>query len=253
MKDRKAKSRVPILAAGGIVLRRNPSPLLAIVQSRKMETWGLPKGKLVAGEDAMTAARREVLEETGCRVTIHEFLGALAYEASGRPKVVRFWRMEAVGDPVGRLMDDVKAVRWLALEGAINQLTHPREQVFLEQVGPIALEFAESARRATFQGQDVDKNIVPGVSLAPAGDVFVAGAEEEETAGPAEQQPQDFAARLLPAGDVLARGLSETTAQLHGTEPGDIPTAEETLLRKILVRKTWGWLRHAALQHRQVD
>jgi 8-oxo-dGTP diphosphatase len=253
MKDRKAKSRIPILAAGGIVLRRSHLPLLAIVQSRKMETWGLPKGKLAAGEDAMTAARREVLEETGCRVTIHEFLGALAYDASGRSKVVRFWRMEAVGDPAGRLMHDVKAVRWLALEDAINQLTHPREQVFLEQVGPIALAFAESARRTASQGQRAEKNIVPGVLLAPAGSVFLSGAAEEEMAGPAEQQPQDFAARLLPAADVMAPGLCEPTAQLHGTETGDIPAAEESLLKKILVKKTWGWFRHAALLHRQLD
>jgi 8-oxo-dGTP diphosphatase len=254
MKDRKEKFRIPILAAGGIVLRNSPLPQFAIVQSRKMETWGLPKGKLAAGEDAMTAARREVLEETGHRVTVHEFLGALAYEVSGRPKVVQFWRMEAVGDPVGYLMHDVKAVCWLALDDAINQLTHLREQVFLQQVGPIALEFAESARRAAFLGQGVDKNIVPGMPLALAGDVFLPGqAEEEGIAGPAERQPRDFAAGLPPAADVLAPELSELAAQLHETETVDIPTAEETLSKKTLVKKTWGWFRDAALLHRQID
>src|SRR5216683_7910972 len=115
MKERKDKSRVPILAAGGIVLRNDRRPQFAIVQLRKLGAWVLPKGKLAADEDAIAAARREVLEETGHRVTIHEFLGTLAYEASGRPKVVQFWRMQAIGEPVRDLMRDVKAIQWLPL------------------------------------------------------------------------------------------------------------------------------------------
>src|SRR5215469_2965881 len=128
MKNRKNKTRTPILAAGGIVLRGDREPRFAVVQLRKLGAWVLPKGKLGADEDAMAAARREVLEETGHRVSIHEFLGTLAYEASGRPKVVQFWRMQALGERVGDLTRDVKAVRWLALEDAINQLTHARER-----------------------------------------------------------------------------------------------------------------------------
>ena len=243
MKERKEKSRIPILAAGGIVLRTSPAPRFAVVQSRKMGTWGLPKGKLAAGEDAMTAARREVLEETGYRATIHEFLGTLAYETNGRPKVVQFWRMEAAARPAGGLMRDVRAVRWLALEEAIEQLTHPREQVFLQQVGPTALQFAESARRGPSQRQSADDIIMPGVPLAPAGDVPLPG--------PAESL--DFAG-LAPAADVLAAdGLAAQTARTEGTETVEKPFAGETLSKKTLVRKTWGWFRHAAMLHRQMD
>ena len=74
MKNRKDKTRAPILAAGGIVLRGDRTPQFAVVQLRKLGAWVLPKGKLAANEDAIAAARREVLEETGHRVTIHEFL-----------------------------------------------------------------------------------------------------------------------------------------------------------------------------------
>src|SRR5262249_47395835 len=136
MKDNKDKPRAPILAAGGIVLRGRDRPEIALVQLRKMDAWVLPKGKLARGESAIAAARREGGEETGQRVPIHEFLATLAYEKGSRQKTVQFWRMQALGGPVGELMRDVKAMEWLALDEAIERLTYAREQVFLDQVGP---------------------------------------------------------------------------------------------------------------------
>lgn len=172
MKDQKGKSRVPILAAGGVVLRNDldRTPRLAVVQSRKLGMWGLPKGKLSAGEDAVTAACREVLEETGHRVTVHEFLGTLVYETAGRPKAIQFWRMEAAGAPAGALMRDVKAVDWLALDEAIDRLSHMRERLFLEQTGPIALRLAgRRARDIVFPVETAGMILVPDVPLAPDG------------------------------------------------------------------------------------
>jgi 8-oxo-dGTP diphosphatase len=62
----------PILAAGGIVVRGNTRPTVAIVQLRKDGDWVLPKGKLNRGEDALEAAQREVREETGHAVTVKD-------------------------------------------------------------------------------------------------------------------------------------------------------------------------------------
>src|ERR1700759_5322492 len=90
-------ARVPVLAAGGIVTRRNSAPLIAVVRLRKRNEWVLPTGKLDDGETARDAAAREVLEETGHRVSVHEFLGTLAYDAGGRSRVVHYWRMETQG------------------------------------------------------------------------------------------------------------------------------------------------------------
>jgi 8-oxo-dGTP diphosphatase len=144
-------AREPVLAAGGIVLRRGQSPRIAVVRLRKRDEWVLPKGKLDIGETARDAAEREVLEETGHDVTVHEFLGTLAYESGGRSKIVHYWRMEADGEQAYELMHDVRAVDWLPLDLAIGRLSRAYERAFLTHVGPHALEnaaAAEASRRA---------------------------------------------------------------------------------------------------------
>jgi 8-oxo-dGTP diphosphatase len=129
----------PILAAGGIVVRGNTRPTVAIVQLRKDGNWVLPKGKLNRGEDALAAAQREVREETGHAVTVKEFVGTLCYEVNGRSKIVQFWRMHPNGGPARELMDDIKQVAWLPLEKAIRKLARPHERAFLASAGPAAI------------------------------------------------------------------------------------------------------------------
>ena len=150
-KRKKERSRA-IEAAGGIVVRGRVRPLFAVVQLRRQKIWVLPKGKLNRDESALAAARREAIEETGHDVEVHEFLGALAYKSGGRPKTVRFWRMQASSRPVAKLMNDVRAVRWLPLSQATAKLTHEREKAFLEKTGrqiqrqPVAARMARESR-----------------------------------------------------------------------------------------------------------
>jgi 8-oxo-dGTP diphosphatase len=132
-------ARAPVLAAGGIVLRQSKPPLIAVVRLRKRNEWVLPKGKLDDGETARDAAEREVNEETGHDVIVHEFLGTLVYESGGRSKVVHYWRMQADGDQVYELMSDIREVDWLPLEVALVRLSRAAERAFLENVGPVAI------------------------------------------------------------------------------------------------------------------
>ena len=143
-----AKGHAPILAAGGIVLRGKMRPRIAIVRLRREKAWVLPKGKLMPREHPRDAAKREVLEETGHDVSVHEFLGSVSYVVEGKLKIVQFWLMRATGAPVHELNDDVKAVKWLPLRQAIDTLTRPHEKVFLTHVGPIALRAVKKPRRA---------------------------------------------------------------------------------------------------------
>ena len=135
------------LAAGGIVLREGSRPRFAIVRLRRDKSWVLPKGKLNPGERALDAAKREVLEETGYRVSVHGFLGSMLYSVDGRIKIVQFWHMRVTGGPLREPMYDVKTVKWLSLKQAIETLTRAHEKVFLANVGPIALKATKQSVR----------------------------------------------------------------------------------------------------------
>jgi 8-oxo-dGTP diphosphatase len=134
-----------IMAAGGIVVQRGDTPLFAVVCLRKRGDWVLPKGKLDDGETPRDAAEREVLEETGHRASVHDFLGTLAYPLGERTKVVHFWHMEAGPEPSRKLMKDISEVAWLPLDAALARLTRNHEHAFLAQVGPMALAAATAA------------------------------------------------------------------------------------------------------------
>jgi len=128
-------ARAPVYAAGGIVIRGRKRPRIAVVQRSKDERWVLPRGKLKRKEDPVTGAQREVVEETGHPVRVHEFLGAITYRTSGRPKVVQFWRMHAAERPSRDIMADIIRVEWLPLAAAVRRLSYPLEKLFLARVG----------------------------------------------------------------------------------------------------------------------
>lgn len=206
------------MAAGGIVTRSD-APLIAVVRLRKRDHWVLPKGKLDPGETARVAAEREVLEETGHDVAVHEFVGTMAYDVGGRVKIVHFWRMEAEPTQSRELMRDIRAVIWLPLEAAIAQLTRPHEQAFLTQIGPTVVATADAARRARgIDGEIVAPSAVPApdadvvAEAGPSAEVLAAhaaaredDAREDEAATPAMVEVFAAAPPAEPRLSLLAR------------------------------------------------
>jgi 8-oxo-dGTP diphosphatase len=236
-------ARAPVVAAGGIVLRQGATPLLAVVCQRKRSEWVLPKGKLDSGETAKQAAKREVLEETGHNVAVHEFLGTLAYQSGGRTKVVHFWRMEANFRPVAKLMSDITAVEWLPLDVAIARLSREYERAFLTHVGPIAVEAATRARaerrnrprppaRRVVREETVETDAAPANQPLPA---EMATTDEYRATGVTFAEAVEIASE--PA-------MIDDEAPLDSTSEAPLPEPDESEpLKKGLIDKMKSWLR----------
>jgi 8-oxo-dGTP diphosphatase len=245
-------ARTPAMAAGGIVLRQAKPPLVAVVRLRKRNEWVLPKGKLDDGETPRAAAEREVLEETGHAVAVHEFLGTLVYEARGGSKVVHYWRMEAGDKPVRELMRDVRAVDWLPLGDAVERLSRGYERAFLENVGPIALSAAAhtaNARRA--RAKPATEKLVAEKPRAKRG---TATPPPAVTAPPSQPElpvaQDDRAAVMIDAFEPEANGdaMPSDAAPPFAleVEPGIDADAARAPARKSLIQKMRDWLRLGA-------
>jgi 8-oxo-dGTP diphosphatase len=209
------------MAAGGIVMRREQPLLIAVVRLRKRDEWVLPKGKLDDGETPRAAARREVLEETGHNVTVHEFLGTLVYESGGRSKVVHYWRMEAGNTQTRELMHDIRAVDWLPLDQALARLSRTYERTFLENVGPLALGVL--SRRLKAKAQLQAQVQVPAVKV-PAAKKRRAKAPAPSIAPqlPISGPPPEMPAALAPEPVAITSVVDETPVEVLAAEPATI-------------------------------
>ena len=187
-------------------MRRELPPLIAVVRVRKRDEWVLPKGKLDDGETQRAAARREVLEETGHNVTVHEFLGTLVYDSGGRSKVVHYWRMEAGGTQARELTSDVRAVDWLPLDVAIERLSRSYERTFLENVGPLAVGV-------------LSRRLKPAKVPAAAKALLANRRRARPTIAPQPPIAAPFSHLPVPAESMPQPAASDTVADLAGQEP----------------------------------
>jgi 8-oxo-dGTP diphosphatase len=247
-------ARTPVLAAGGIVLRLEGTPRIAVVRLRKRNEWVLPKGKLDDGETPRAAAEREVNEETGHDVAVHEFLGTLVYESGGRSKVVHYWRMEADGEPVHELMHDVKAVDWLPLADAVDRLSRGYERAFLENVGPIALAAAAAAEtvrpRAKPPAAEKRRSRRP---VAPPPSVIAAmpaSPPSDSVSLPASSlvAPDDRATMAIDGveAEISVDASPSAIAPSFAPEPDPVAIGAVGHRRRNLIQKVRDWLRRAA-------
>jgi 8-oxo-dGTP pyrophosphatase MutT (NUDIX family)/phosphohistidine phosphatase SixA len=128
-----------VRAAGAVVTRKGGEVLL--VHRPKYDDWSFPKGKLDPGEHTVTAAVREVAEETGLDVRLGPALSPQRYRMSnGRWKSVDYWTARVVGsDDVSgyRPNAEIDDVEWVPWKDAVHRLTYPYDRETLAEARPL--------------------------------------------------------------------------------------------------------------------
>lgn len=152
----------PIRAAGGVVWRDDGGPLrIALIHRDRYDDWTLPKGKLHSDERELTAAVREVWEETGATVAASRRLIEVGYLVDGMPKTVRFWAMH-YRDGGFAPNDEVDDLAWLPLDEARARMSHDVDRSVLDSFTAtpvprsvvVLVRHAKAGKRSQWTGDD---------------------------------------------------------------------------------------------------
>lgn len=164
-----------VLAAGGVLWRpvggAGPAAIeVAVVHRPRYDDWSLPKGKLEPGEPPLTAALREVHEETGYTAVAGRTLGASSYrvllDGHEVPKTVRWWAMRVTGGEGWTTdNDEVDRLRWLPPDAAADLLTAARDiaplrllvTAGLGTTTVVLVRHGRAGNRADWPGDDLER------------------------------------------------------------------------------------------------
>ena len=115
----------------------NSNPLFLLLASNKRGVWCLPKGLIEQDEDEVTAAMREVREETGVsRVKLRGKLGVIRYQFGFRSKTfdktVHFYLFET-DQADAKVGTEHDSMEWMPYDKALETISYPNEKEMLSK------------------------------------------------------------------------------------------------------------------------
>ena len=111
-----------MLAVTGFVTAADGRILLVRVARRG---WEMPGGQVELGEDAVSALRREVEEESGCRVEPERLTGIYPRLAPAPEMLVLLFRCRHISGEPEANEAEISEIRWCNREEAQRLVTRP--------------------------------------------------------------------------------------------------------------------------------
>ncbi|MEV8513025.1 NUDIX domain-containing protein [Dactylosporangium sp. NPDC051484] len=162
-----------VRAAGGVVWRHTSggAPEIVLVHRPRYNDWSLPKGKLDPGEHELTAAVREVFEETSVEAVPQVRLPSIRY-LTGEPgveKLVDFWSMRAAAWVPRPADDEIEEARWVPVADAQSALSYAHDRGVVRAflgLPPVTavvalVRHAKAGRRDEWTGTDAERPLEP--------------------------------------------------------------------------------------------
>jgi 8-oxo-dGTP pyrophosphatase MutT (NUDIX family) len=110
-----------------------------LVQLRRGNHWGFPKGHSETNESPEACAKRELFEETHLEVhsffSLPPFVERYAFFREGRKvaKEVVYFLAEVKGDPILQ-KEEIVAGKWVLLDEALSFVTYPESKRICDEV-----------------------------------------------------------------------------------------------------------------------
>ncbi|MGD7052359.1 bis(5'-nucleosyl)-tetraphosphatase [Sutcliffiella horikoshii] len=123
-------------SCGVIIYLDKPDTRYLVVKSKTNGHWGFPKGHIEENETEIDAAIREVKEETGLEVLIHEdFKTSMEYmmsESAIRKEVILFLGTP-IGTPVTIQESEIAMYKWATFNDTLNLFQYENQKQSLKQ------------------------------------------------------------------------------------------------------------------------
>ncbi|MCA0146501.1 bifunctional NUDIX hydrolase/histidine phosphatase family protein [Blastococcus sp. LR1] len=160
-----------VVAAGGALWRPAGGGAVetAVVHRPRYDDWSLPKGKLDPGEHSLTAAVREVVEETGLTAVAGRRSVTSRYRVPEGDKRVDYWLMRVTGGEFAA-NDEVDELRWLSPAEAAALCTHDADREVLADLvrtdvprepALILVRHGKAGSGDKWEGPDAERPLTP--------------------------------------------------------------------------------------------